>query len=268
KWFGCSILIDASSIPLLPPRSLISSIQRSRLIVEAKGLQSPAAVGSGGSNSEHHSPRRLFGEGSVRERLKSYNSSFPFLCYFSLWGGRMTESTMRRLLGEFLGTPPAAANGTRQHATGNNGGGGSASFDTNMVFILAALLCALVFALGLNSVVRCALRCGRRVVFENPEEASARLAATGMKKRSLRRIPVAVYGPGADFPATDCPICLGDFADGEKVRVLPRCHHGFHVRCIDKWLASHSSCPTCRQSLLDHGGGDGVSGRVVESPHP
>uniref|UniRef100_A0A804JYZ3 RING-type domain-containing protein n=2 Tax=Musa acuminata subsp. malaccensis TaxID=214687 RepID=A0A804JYZ3_MUSAM len=213
----------------------------SRLIVQTKGLQSPAAVGSGRSNSEHHSPRRLFGEGSVRERLK--------------------------LLGEFLGTPPTAANGTRQHATRNNGGG-TASFDTNMVFILAALLCALVFALGLNSVVRCALRCGRRVVFENPEEVSSRLAATGLKKRSLRRIPVAVYGSGADFPATECPICLGEFADGEKVRVLPRCHHGFHVRCIDKWLASHSSCPTCRQSLLDHGGGDGVGGHVMESPHP
>ncbi|CAL9062548.1 RING-H2 finger protein ATL74 isoform X1 [Musa acuminata AAA Group] len=182
----------------------------------------------------------------------------------------MTESAMRRLLGEFLGMPPAAANGTRQHATGNNGGGsgGTASFDTNMVFILAALLCALVFALGLNSVVRCALRCGRRVVFENPEEVSSRLAATGLKKRSLRRIPVAVYGSGADFPATECPICLGEFADGEKVRVLPRCHHGFHVRCIDKWLASHSSCPTCRQSLLDHGGGDGFGGHVMESPHP
>lgn len=182
----------------------------------------------------------------------------------------MTESAMRRLLGEFLGTPPTAANGTRQHATGNNGGGGggTASFDTNMVFILAALLCALVFALGLNSVVRCALRCGRRVVFENPEEVSSRLAATGLKKRSLRRIPVAVYGSGADFPATECPICLGEFADGEKVRVLPRCHHGFHVRCIDKWLASHSSCPTCRQSLLDHGGGDGFGGHVMESPHP
>ncbi|ONK77154.1 uncharacterized protein A4U43_C02F3650 [Asparagus officinalis] len=133
-----------------------------------------------------------------------------------------------------------------------------------MVIILAALLCALICALGLNSIVRCVLRCGRRIAFETAEETAARLAATGLKKKALRQIPVAVYGSeGANIPvaATDCPICLGEFADGEKVRVLPKCNHGFHVRCIDTWLASHSSCPTCRHSLLDRataaGGGAG-----------
>lgn len=122
------------------------------------------------------------------------------------------------------------------------------SFDANMLIILAAMLCALVCALGLNSAVRCALR---RAAFANPERAAARLAATGLKRRALERIPVAVYGEGAGIPATECPICLGEFADGEKVRVLPLCNHGFHVRCIDTWLAAHSSCPNCRHSLLD-----------------
>ncbi|XP_010922739.1 RING-H2 finger protein ATL74 [Elaeis guineensis] len=161
---------------------------------------------------------------------------------------------MRQLL-----EAPPPANGSKPRSSAYGGGGagaGNASFDTNMVIILAALLCALICALGLNSIVRCALRCGRRLAFETPEEAAARLAATGLKKRALRRLPVAVYGPGTNIPATDCPICLGEFADGEKVRVLPKCHHGFHVRCIDTWLASHSSCPTCRHSLLDRGGGD------------
>ncbi|KAK7350815.1 hypothetical protein VNO77_09790 [Canavalia gladiata] len=129
---------------------------------------------------------------------------------------------------------------------------GEANFDTNMVIILAALLCALICALGLNSIVRCALRCSRRFAFETPEEAAARLAAKGLKKSALHQIPIAVYGSGStSIAATDCPICLGEFVDGEKVRVLPKCNHGFHVRCIDTWLLSHSSCPTCRQSLLD-----------------
>ncbi|KAM3697669.1 hypothetical protein ACB098_06G130400 [Castanea mollissima] len=94
--------------------------------------------------------------------------------------------------------------------------------------------------------------CSRRYAFETPDETAARLAGTGLKKSALRQIPVAVYGSSVlNIPATECPICLGEFADGEKVRVLPRCNHGFHVRCIDTWLGSHSSCPTCRQSLLE-----------------
>ncbi|XP_068634266.1 RING-H2 finger protein ATL74-like [Aristolochia californica] len=148
-----------------------------------------------------------------------------------------------------LGIEPAPihTNKTRE------GYSNEANFDTNMVIILAALLCALICVLGLNSIVRCALRCGRRMAFETPDEAAARLAATGLKKRALRQIPVTVYGSGVSAPGSpaDCPICLGEFMDGEKVRVLPKCKHEFHVRCIDTWLTSHSSCPTCRSSLLD-----------------
>ncbi|CAL0319621.1 unnamed protein product [Lupinus luteus] len=126
-------------------------------------------------------------------------------------------------------------------------------FDTNMVIILAVLLCALICALGLNSIVRCALRCIRRFTVGTPDDVAARAASKGLKKKALHQIPVAVYGAGsASIAATECPICLGEFMNGEKVRVLPKCHHGFHVRCIDTWLLSHSSCPTCRQSLLEH----------------
>ncbi|CAK9133705.1 unnamed protein product [Ilex paraguariensis] len=148
-----------------------------------------------------------------------------------------------------LRTPPGAppSKGGRTHSSYR----GETNFDTNMVIILAALLCALICVLGLNSIVRCAIRCSRRFVFERTDEVTSRLAATGLRKRQLRQIPVAVYRSGTSIPAMDCPICLGEFMDGEKVRVLPKCHHGFHVRCIDIWLASHSSCPTCRQSLLE-----------------
>lgn len=145
---------------------------------------------------------------------------------------------------------------------GGDGGGGSqqqhgsfnkeANVDTNMVIILAALLCALICALGINSIIRCALRCSRRLAFETSDATAGRLAvATGVKKRALKQFPVAVYGGGLEIPTTECPICLGEFVDGEKVRVLPQCNHGFHVRCIDVWLASHSSCPTCRRSLVE-----------------
>ncbi|KAK6943373.1 Zinc finger, RING-type [Dillenia turbinata] len=154
----------------------------------------------------------------------------------------------RRLLSLEPASVPVVNNqtGTRNYGSYIN----ETNFDTNMVIILAALLCALIGALGLNSIVRCAMRCSRRFS-ETPEQTTARLAATGLKKSALRQIPVVVYGSGANLPATECPICLGEFVDGEKVRVLPKCNHGFHVRCIDTWLMSHSSCPNCRHSLLE-----------------
>ncbi|GMJ01627.1 hypothetical protein HRI_003831900 [Hibiscus trionum] len=120
---------------------------------------------------------------------------------------------------------------------------------TNLVVIMVALLCAVMCALGLNLVVRCVLSCSRG---ESPELAAVRLAKTGLKQRDLQQIPVGVYGTDVSFTSTECPICLGVFVDGEKVRVLPKCNHGFHVRCVDKWLLSHSSCPNCRHSLLQH----------------
>lgn len=162
-----------------------------------------------------------------------------------MWHTLAMVSPHRLLLGDV----PPPTNGIKQQHHGAYGN--EANFDTNMVIILAALLCALICALGLNSIVRCALRCGRRMVFETPEQAAARLATTGLKKRALRQIPVMVYKLETSVPETECPICLGEFMDGEKVRVLPKCNHGFHMRCIDTWLMSHSSCPTCRHSLLE-----------------
>ncbi|CAL4894075.1 unnamed protein product [Urochloa decumbens] len=149
-----------------------------------------------------------------------------------------------------------AGNGTGGDAAGP--GGGDGSFDTNMVIILAALFFALLFAIGLNSLARCALRCGGRGGGGGEgASASSRGAscAGGIKKRALRSIPVEVYGgggAGAEEEEEDvCAICLGEFADGEKVRVLPRCGHGFHVPCVDAWLLSRGSCPTCRRPVMD-----------------
>lgn len=139
------------------------------------------------------------------------------------------------------------------------------NFDTNMVIILAALLLALICTLGLNSVVRYALRCSsssRLAMDPSERESSISSVAnsTGIKKKALNQIPVVVYGSGGGgeqrIPTTTtetecCPICLGEFVEGEKIRVLPQCNHEFHVACIDTWLKSHSSCPTCRYSLLE-----------------
>jgi hypothetical protein len=145
--------------------------------------------------------------------------------------------------------------------------GGDSAFDTNVVIILAALFFALLFAIGLNSLARCALRYGRRGpagTATTGQSASARRGSGGIKRRTLRSFPVEVYGAGGGEDIDDvCAICLGEFVDGEKVRVLPRCGHGFHVRCVDAWLVSHGSCPTCQRPVIEGaapakgGGGNG-----------
>ena len=153
----------------------------------------------------------------------------------------------RLLLDSETAMPPI--NGSSPYAS-------DADFDSNMVIILAALLCALICALGLNSIVRCALRCSNRLSLDSPDQISARLGTTGLDKSILSQIPVVVYGSGngsgLTVPAMDCPICLGEFSEGDKVRILPKCSHSFHVKCIDTWLISRSSCPTCRRPLLEY----------------
>lgn len=47
-----------------------------------------------------------------------------------------------------------------------------------------------------------------------------------------------------------CAICLGEFKEGEVVRVLCECAHVFHLMCVDKWLENHRSCPLCRASAI------------------
>ncbi|MGJ2918479.1 RING finger domain-containing protein, partial [Salmonella enterica subsp. enterica serovar Paratyphi A] len=38
-------------------------------------------------------------------------------------------------------------------------------------------------------------------------------------------------------------MCLSEFEEKDKLRVLPKCNHGFHLECIDMWFHSHSTCP-------------------------
>lgn len=119
--------------------------------------------------------------------------------------------------------------------------------DSDVVVILAALLCALICVVGLASVARCAR-----------SRAAPAAARRGLRKKALRALPSLAYedavaarvGDGAAEVLAECAICLSEFAPREEVRVLPQCGHAFHVACIDTWLAAHSSCPSCRRVLV------------------
>ncbi|OAY61012.1 RING-H2 finger protein ATL8 [Manihot esculenta] len=127
-----------------------------------------------------------------------------------------------------------------------------ANVESDFVVILAALLCALICAVGLISVARCAwLRRSRGSVSRSPSQAPDN---KGLKKKILQSLPKFIYGDvsatgSCKFASTECAICLGEFGEKDEIRILPQCGHGFHVGCIDTWLGSQSSCPSCRQIL-------------------
>ncbi|KAG9142608.1 hypothetical protein Leryth_011699 [Lithospermum erythrorhizon] len=134
------------------------------------------------------------------------------------------------------------------------------TFHANIVMVILVLVCALIGSLGLKILIKCVMRCSSLVSFNdnsrNPNNSttlSGKLANTGIKKKALKTFPVVKYSRDIKIPGleSECVICLANFSLGEKIKLLPKCNHGFHVKCIDRWLNCHSSCPTCRHCLIE-----------------
>ncbi|KAL2635800.1 hypothetical protein R1flu_007279 [Riccia fluitans] len=158
-----------------------------------------------------------------------------------------------RLLEETAESPttePTIPRGGRERS--RNGGPTFESLDPNVVIILVVLLFALICAAFLNSIMRCVLRRsgGTRSLSEESQTVQ------GLDAKALATLPIHSYR-GAQFEKltdgnpVECSICLNDFVENEKVRLLPRCNHVFHIDCIDTWLLSHVSCPVCRDGVTD-----------------
>jgi len=68
------------------------------------------------------------------------------------------------------------------------------------------------------------------------------------KKEAVEAMPTVEIAGGTGDEAASCPVCLEDYAPGERAREMP-CRHRFHANCIVPWLEMHSSCPVCRFQL-------------------
>lgn len=77
---------------------------------------------------------------------------------------------------------------------------------------------------------------------------------SGLDQAFIDALPVFHYKEivGINEPF-DCAVCLCEFSEKDKLRLLPMCSHAFHINCIDTWLLSNSTCPLCRGTLFTPG---------------
>ncbi|KAF7067279.1 hypothetical protein CFC21_073187 [Triticum aestivum] len=144
-----------------------------------------------------------------------------------------------------LAAPPAAA---MAH--------GGTSVHTDTLLILAAVLCFLLCVVGLAMVARCSRLCNPSA-FSVDAPGAVGAPCKGIKKKALQALPTVSWRPEQRKEADEeegerpeCAICLAEFAPGNEVRVLPTCGHDFHAACVDVWLLSNSTCPSCRRALI------------------
>ncbi|XP_062217482.1 RING-H2 finger protein ATL79-like [Phragmites australis] len=119
----------------------------------------------------------------------------------------------------------------------------SRAFFSNVATILIILACVSLLAFSLHAAARFLLGCLARRRAARAQEPKLPSDAAAIASASSEAAGAPTAGVWAEV---ECAICLSELADGERVRVLPACGHGFHGACVEGWLAARASCPTCR----------------------
>ncbi|KAF5739760.1 putative ring finger protein [Tripterygium wilfordii] len=77
------------------------------------------------------------------------------------------------------------------------------------------------------------------------------ITTVGLQQSVINSITICRYKIGEGLiEGRECSICLSEFREDEMLRLLPKCNHAFHIRCVDTWLRSHTNCPLCREQII------------------
>ncbi|KAK9058864.1 hypothetical protein SSX86_023708 [Deinandra increscens subsp. villosa] len=75
----------------------------------------------------------------------------------------------------------------------------------------------------------------------------SRSRVSGIDKKAIESLPFFRFSSlKGSKEGLECVVCLSKFEDSELLRMLPKCRHAFHMKCIDQWLETQSTCPLCR----------------------
>ncbi|CAL9068249.1 unnamed protein product, partial [Musa banksii] len=173
---------------------------------------------------------------------------FFFLLLLLLHHVNYTVLLLQRKMASFSGAslssaPPTTAAGSPSWL--NRGRG-------HVLYPLLAILCVVLILLLCHYMCRIicswkSLRLNETSTVGPPHGASSARNARP-NPATLASLPIFVFSMDGD-EKLECSVCLAEFKQAERGRLLPRCNHRFHADCIDTWLQSHSTCPICRSAI-------------------